>query len=143
MEAPVEHRHARQMIFSDLAPAPIGPYSQAIGFARFVYTSGALGTDPGTGELVQGGIEAETRQALENLSQVLAAGQSGLDKVVKTTVFMADLSEFGAMNTVYAGFFASEPPARSTVQVAGLPRGARVEIEAIALREPPTEHDPI
>lgn len=133
------HHHSHQTIFSDLAPAPIGPYSQAIGFSRFVYASGSLGLDPNTGELVTGGIEAQTRQALENLGQVLAAGQSGLDHVVKTTVFLADMAEFAAMNAVYAEFFASVPPARSTVQVAGLPRGARVEIEAMAVREAPTE----
>jgi 2-iminobutanoate/2-iminopropanoate deaminase len=138
----VDHRHTRQPILSDQAPEPIGPYSQAVGIARFVYASGSLGMDPGTGELVPGGIEAETRQALQNLGHVLAAGQSGLDKVVKTTVFMADLAEFGAMNAVYGEFFPSEPPARSTVQVAGLPRGARVEIEAIAFREMPSEQGP-
>jgi 2-iminobutanoate/2-iminopropanoate deaminase len=115
------------------APAAIGPYSQAILAAPLVFCSGQLGLDPVSGELDSGGIAAETRQALANLSAVLEAAGSSMQKVVKTTVFMTDLGEFPRMNEVYATFFGKHPPARSTVQVAALPRRACVEIEAVAL----------
>lgn len=116
------------------APAAIGPYSQAISTDNFVFCSGQLGLDPATGQLVTGGIAAETQQALINLTAVLAAAESSLSKVVKTTIFVTDLGQFSCLNAVYGTFFGEYPPARSTVQVAALPRGACVEIEAVALR---------
>jgi 2-iminobutanoate/2-iminopropanoate deaminase len=118
---------------TDSAPAAIGPYSQAIRANGFVYASGQIPIDPQTGEFVAGGIREQTEQVLKNLSAVLKAAGSGLEQVVKTTVFLADMKEFAAMNEVYSRFFASEPPARATVAAAGLPRDARVEIEAVAL----------
>jgi len=125
----------RKVIASDKAPAAIGPYSAGIGTGSLIFASGSLGIDPASGEFAPGGIESQTRQALKNLEQVLLAGGSSLRAVVKTTVFMQDLSEFARMNAVYAEFFPQEPPARSTVQVAALPKNAAVEIEAIALVE--------
>jgi 2-iminobutanoate/2-iminopropanoate deaminase len=117
------------------APKAIGPYSQAIETtgARTVYCSGQIPLDPATGELVPGAIEAQTSRVLENLAAVLEAAGGGLRHVVKTTVFLIDLADFPKMNEVYARAFAQHPPARSTVQVAALPRGARVEIEAVAV----------
>jgi 2-iminobutanoate/2-iminopropanoate deaminase len=124
----------RSVITTDKAPKAIGPYSAGISTETMIFASGSLGLDPATGEMVPGGIEEQTRQALINLEQVLLAGGASLATVVKTTVFMQDLSEFGKMNAVYAEFFPTDPPARSAVQVAALPKGAAVEIEAIALR---------
>jgi 2-iminobutanoate/2-iminopropanoate deaminase len=121
------------VIYTDQAPQPIGPYSQAHRVEHLLFTAGQVGLDPSTGELVEGGIEAQTRRVLRNLEAVLAAGGSSLAGVVKTTVFMADLGEFSRMNAVYAEFFPNHPPARSTVQVGGLPKGARVEIECVAI----------
>jgi len=118
---------------TESAPAAIGPYSQAICANGFVYVSGQIPIDPQTGEFVDGGVREQTEQVLKNLSAVLKAAGSGLEQVVKTTVFLADMNEFAAMNEVYSKFFASQPPARATVAAAGLPRGARVEIEAVAL----------
>ena len=118
---------------TESAPAAIGPYSQAIRANGFVYVSGQIPIDPQTGEFVAGGVREQTEQVLKNLSAVLKAAGSGLEHVVKTTVFLADMKEFAAMNEVYAKFFTSEPPARATVAAAGLPRDARVEIEAVAL----------
>jgi 2-iminobutanoate/2-iminopropanoate deaminase len=118
---------------TESAPAAIGPYSQAIRANGFVYVSGQIPIDPQTGEFVAGGVREQTEQVLKNLSAVLRAAGSGLEQVVKTTVFLADMKEFAAMNEVYSRFFASEPPARATVAAAGLPRDARVEIEAVAL----------
>ncbi len=117
------------------APKAIGPYSQAIETtgARTVYCSGQIPLDPSTGELVPGGIEAQTARVLENLSAVLEAAGAGFRHVVKTTVFLVDLADFPKLNEVYARAFTQHPPARSTVQVAALPRGARVEIEAVAV----------
>jgi 2-iminobutanoate/2-iminopropanoate deaminase len=123
----------RKVIISDKAPKAIGPYSVAIRTGNLVFTSGQLGLDPATGNLVPGGIEAETRQALTNIRHVLADAGSGLERVVKTIVFMKDMSEFAKMNTVYAEFFNENPPARSTVQAAALPKGGVVEIEAVAI----------
>jgi 2-iminobutanoate/2-iminopropanoate deaminase len=118
---------------TESAPAAIGPYSQAIRANGFVYVSGQIPIDPQTGEFVAGGVREQTEQVLKNLSAVLRAAGSGLEQVVKTTVFLADMKEFAAMNEIYSKFFASEPPARATVAAAGLPRDARVEIEAVAL----------
>ena len=124
---------SRQVIISEKVAAAIGPYSIAVKSGDLLFISGTLGMHPASGDLVPGGIEPETRQALRNLSTVLQEGGSSLEMVLKTTVFMQDLGEFSAMNATYAEFFASKPPARSTVQVARLPKGAAVEIEAIAL----------
>lgn len=115
------------------APAAIGPYSQAIAAAGLVWVSGQIALDPATGVFGGGGIEAETERALTNLKAVLEAAGSGLERVLRTTVYMVDLGEFEAMNRVYARFFDTDPPARATVQVAALPRAARVEIDAVAL----------
>jgi 2-iminobutanoate/2-iminopropanoate deaminase len=125
--------HLKQIVTSEQAPKAIGPYSHAVRACHFVYTSGQLGMDPATGALVQGGIEAETRQALLNLKAVLEAGGASLETVIKTTVFLRDINEFARMNAVYAEFFTEKPPARSAVQVAALPRNGAVEIEAVAL----------
>ncbi len=114
-------------------PKAIGPYSLGIATPSLVFTSGQLGLDPKNGELVSGGIEAETRQALENLSSILKAADTKIEKVVKTTVFLKSINDFAAMNAVYAEYFSDEPPARTTLQAAALPKNALVEIEAIAL----------
>jgi 2-iminobutanoate/2-iminopropanoate deaminase len=123
----------KEIIQTDQAPRAIGPYSQAIKTSGLVFASGQIPTDPGTEQFVQGGIEAQTEQVLKNLAAVLEAAGSGLDRVVKTTVFLVDMQEFSAMNEVYEKFFKEDPPARATVEAAGLPRDARVEIDAIAL----------
>lgn len=123
----------RTVVTTPKAPKPIGPYSVGVRAGEFVFASGMLGLDPATGELVAGGVQAETRQALKNLQAILEAGGSSLAQVVKTTVFLRDMADFAAMNSVYAEFFSSDPPARTTVQAAGLPRGAALEIEATAL----------
>ncbi|HEY9500088.1 MAG TPA: RidA family protein [Pyrinomonadaceae bacterium] len=123
----------RESIKTDQAPAAIGPYSQAIRAGDFVFVSGQIPTDPKTGEFVAGGISEQTKQVILNLEAVLKAAGTSLDKVVKTTVFLADMKEFGPMNEVYSTFFSAAPPARATVAAAGLPRDARVEIEAVAL----------
>jgi 2-iminobutanoate/2-iminopropanoate deaminase len=122
----------RKVVASEKAPKAIGPYSPAIHTPLHVYTSGQIGLDPATGELVSGGIEAETRQALTNLSGLLEAAGTSLAAVVKTTVFLRDMADFAKMNAVYAEFFTQEPPARTTVAAAALPRGAAVEIDAVA-----------
>jgi 2-iminobutanoate/2-iminopropanoate deaminase len=125
----------KQIIKTDRAPQAIGPYSQAIKALGFVYASGQIPIDPATGQFVPGGIAEQTEQVMKNVAAVLEAAGSGLDRIVKTTVFLADMGEFAAMNEVYAKFFTTDPPARATVQAAGLPRNARVEIEVIALAE--------
>lgn len=125
----------RQVVYTEKAPAAVGPYSQAIRVDSSVFTAGQLGMDPTSGELVDGGIQAQARQALENLAAVLDAAGTSLDNVVKTTVFLANLDHFAAMNQVYAEFFPDGPPARSAVQVARLPLDALIEIEAIAIVE--------
>jgi 2-iminobutanoate/2-iminopropanoate deaminase len=123
----------RQIVRTEEAPGAIGPYSQAVVANGLVYTSGQIPTDPATGQFVEGGIREQTEQVLHNLSKVLEAAGSSLGLVVKTTVFLADMNDFAAMNEVYAGFFQDEPPARSTIEAARLPRDARVEIDVIAL----------
>jgi 2-iminobutanoate/2-iminopropanoate deaminase len=128
---------SRQVISTPSAPKAIGPYSQAIRTGNLVFTAGQIGLDPSTMEIVAGGIEAQTRQVLTNLQHVLEAAGSGLNHVVKTTVFLTDMANFAAMNVVYAEYFPENPPARSTVAVAGLPKGGLVEIEAIALLASP------
>lgn len=123
----------KEIIQTERAPHAIGPYSQAVKAKGLVFASGQIPTDPKTGQFVVGGIAEQTEQVLKNLAAVLEAAGSGLDRVVKTTVFLLDMQEFAAMNEVYGKFFKDEPPARATVQAARLPRDARVEIEAIAL----------
>jgi 2-iminobutanoate/2-iminopropanoate deaminase len=127
----------RDVIVTEGAPKPFGgaPYNQAIRAAGLVFCAGQVGLDPAAGTLVDGGVEPQARRAMENLSAVLEAAGSGVDRIVKTTIFVTDLGDFAAVNAVYGSFFAADPPARSTVQVAGLPGGAVVEIEAIALAE--------
>ncbi|MBA3712789.1 MAG: RidA family protein [Pyrinomonadaceae bacterium] len=123
----------KQIIVTRNAPHAIGPYSQAVVAGGFVFASGQIPLDPRTGELVEGDVAAQTDQVLRNLTAVLEAAGTGLDRVVKTTVFLADMNDFGAMNEVYGRYFKEEEPARATVEAARLPRDARVEIEAIAL----------
>lgn len=123
----------KKVIQTDKAPKAIGPYSQAIAVDSMVYTAGQIGLIPSTGELIEGGIEEQTRQVLTNLSNVLEAAGSSISNVVKTIVFLKDMSDFPKMNAIYTEFFGGNPPARSTVAVAGLPKGASVEIEAVAL----------
>ncbi|MDO5074679.1 MAG: RidA family protein [Bacteroidales bacterium] len=124
----------KQAIATSAAPAAIGPYSQAIEANGLVFVSGQLPVDPATGEFVEGGIKELTHRSLTNLSNILAEAGLTLDNVVKTTVFLADMADFAEMNEVYASFFAAPFPARSAVAVKTLPKGARVEIEAIATR---------
>jgi len=123
----------RQAIQTNGAPAAIGPYSQAIRSGEFVFCSGQLGLDPSSGELVEG-IEAQANRSLRNLQSVLDAAGLGLDDIVKTTIFLADMNDFATVNAVYATFMPEPPPARSTIGVAALPKGGLVEIEAIARR---------
>ncbi len=123
----------KQVVSAENAPKAIGPYSHGVKACHFLYTSGQLGMDPVSGALVDGGVEAETRQALKNLKAVIEAGGSALQHVVKTTVFLRDINDFARMNAVYGEFFTENPPARSAVQVAALPRNGAVEIEAVAL----------
>jgi len=122
----------RRVVRTEHAPGAIGPYSQAIRVAPFLYTAGQVGLHPKTGKLVEGGVEAEAQQALENLKTILEAAGGSLDRVVKTTVFLTTMEHFQAVNGVYKKFFAENPPARSAVAVYQLPAGALVEIEAIA-----------
>ena len=123
---------ANKIVATENAPGAIGPYSQAVESGGMLFCSGQIPIDPATGEFVEGGVAEQTRQVLRNLDAVLKAGGSGLERVVKTTVFLADMNDFSAMNEVYAEFFSANKPARATVQAARLPRDARVEIECIA-----------
>lgn len=125
----------KEIISTDKAPAAVGPYSQAVGAGSLVYTAGQIPLDPNTGKLVDGDIQAQTRQVIHNLKAVLDAAGSSLENVVKTTVFLNDMDDYAAVNEVYGSFFGESAPARSAVQVAALPLGARLEIEAVALRE--------
>jgi 2-iminobutanoate/2-iminopropanoate deaminase len=123
----------RESVQTDKAPKAIGPYEQAIKANGFIYTAGQIPIDPKTANLIEGDISAQTRQVLENLKAVLEAGGSALDRVVKATVFLKNMADFAAMNEVYAQYLGSAKPARSTVAVAELPRGALVEIDLVAL----------
>lgn len=123
----------KRIYTSEKAPKAIGPYSPAVKGNGFVFIAGQLGIDPATGNLVEGGIEAETRQALTNMRYLLQAAGAEMDQVVKVTVFLRDIADFQKMNGVYAEFFVANPPARSAFQVGALPRAAAVEIEAVAL----------
>ena len=122
----------RETVGTAGAPAAIGPYSQAIRAGDFLFCSGQIPLDPSTGKMVEGGIAVQTERVLRNLEAVLAAGGGSLASVVKTTVYLADLDDFPAMNAVYGKFFPQDPPARATVEVSKLPAGARVEIDAVA-----------
>jgi 2-iminobutanoate/2-iminopropanoate deaminase len=121
----------KQTVFAEKGLKPMGPYTPAIRMGNFLFVSGQIGADPDTGKLAEG-VPAQAKQLLENLNGLVQAGGSSLDKVVKTTIFLTDIADFAAVNEVYAQYFPSEPPARSTVQVVALPGGALVEIEAIA-----------
>jgi len=123
----------KEIISTDKAPGAIGPYSQAVKTGNMVFVSGQIPIDPATGQFVSEDVAEQTDQVFKNLRAVLEAAGSGLDKVVKTTVFLADMNDFAAMNEVYGTYFTAEHPARATVQAARLPRDARVEIECIAL----------
>src|SRR5580658_8954834 len=123
----------KKIIATDHAPKAIGPYSQAVVYNGMAYLSGQIPLDPATGQIVEGDIAAQTARVLENLKAVLEACGSGLDRVVKTTVYIKDMGEFARMNEIYGKYFTENPPARSTVEAARLPRDARVEIDAIAI----------
>jgi len=122
----------QEIIESSNAPKAIGPYSAGVKIENLIYTSGQLGIDPKTNEIVEGDVEGETKQALLNMKSILQEAGSDLDCVIKTTVFLRDINDFGKMNAVYGEFFKDNPPARSAIQVAALPKGAAVEIEAVA-----------
>ncbi len=126
----------KEIISTGEAPRAIGPYSQAVRVGNLVFASGQIPIDPATGNFVAGGVAEQTEQVMKNLSAVFDAAGVGLHQIVKTTVFLADMEDFAAMNEVYGRFFSKNPPARATVQAARLPRDARVEIEAIAVSEP-------
>ena len=123
----------RQAVATDQAPKAIGPYSQGIRASNLLFVSGQIPIDPATGNLIQGDIAAQTRRVFENLTAILKAAGGSLDNVVRTTVFLADMGDFAAMNEVYAGYFTNPAPARSTVQAARLPKDARIEIDVIAV----------
>ena len=123
----------RRIVRTSNAPTAVGPYSQAVRAGTFLFTSGQIPLDPRTGRLEQGSIDVQTRRVMDNLRAVLAEGGADFADVVKTTVYLTDLADFSAMNTVYATYFTSDPPARSTVEVRALPLGARVEIDMVAV----------
>ena len=123
----------RTIISTDNAPGAIGPYSQAVKTEAMVFVSGQLALDPASGNIVTGGIKAETRQAMQNLKRILEAAGSSLENVVKTTLFIKDMNDFPMINEVYGEFFQNDPPARACVEVARLPKDANVEIEAVGL----------
>jgi 2-iminobutanoate/2-iminopropanoate deaminase len=129
----VYSRSMKKIISTSEAPAALGPYSQAIRVGSTIYCAGQIPLDPKSGQIVSGGIETQTRRVLDNIGAVLRAEGLTLDEVVKTTIFLMDLADFQTVNEIYASYFKQQPPARSTVQVAGLPKGARVEIEVIAV----------
>ena len=122
----------KKHVFTSLAPKPIGPYSQGVISGGFLFISGQIAIDPNTGELVPGDISAQTEQVLKNLMAVLKEAKIGADNVVKATVYLSDMKDFAGMNDVYAKYFGKEPPARSTIQAAALPRDVKVEIDLIA-----------
>lgn len=122
----------RTVIKTAKAPEAIGPYSQAMAAGGFVFCSGQIPLDPATGELVEGSIGDQTKRCVQNLEAVLAEAGSGLDRIVKTTIYVTDMASFAEVNDAYGSFFSSEPPARATVGVAALPKGAQVEIECVA-----------
>ena len=125
----------RSVILTDKAPAAIGPYSQGVAFGDLVFASGQIPLDPASGEMVTGDIEAQTRRCMDNLAAVLAEAGCAMGDVLKTTIFLTDMTHFPKVNGVYASYFTGTPPARSCVAVAALPKGATVEVEAIAARK--------
>lgn len=125
----------KKIVHTHQAPAPVGPYNQAVTAGNFIFTAGQIALDPATGKLVGDDVKEQTRQMIQNLEAVLKAGGSDLLRVVKTTVFLNDMNDFTAMNEVYGEFFADNPPARSAIEVGRLPKGALVEIEAVAVTE--------
>jgi 2-iminobutanoate/2-iminopropanoate deaminase len=128
-----ENDMTREIIQTDTAPAAVGPYSQATRANGFLFAAGQIPLSPADGRLMEGGVKEQTRQVLENLKAILEAGGADLSSVMKTTVFLQDMDDFVEMNEVYATYFTDNPPARSTIEVARLPMGAQVEIEAVAL----------
>jgi len=124
---------SKRIVRTEEAPQAIGPYSQAVVAAGFVYTAGQLALDPHTGQLVPGDVRIQTKRVMENIKAILESAGSSLAEVVKTTIFLRDMNNFGAMNEIYGSYFQEDPPARSTVQVAKLPRDGAVEIEVVAL----------
>ena len=130
----VSFAQEKKVVATKEAPQAIGPYSQAIKAGGFVFTAGQIPLDPATGKLIEGDVKAQTERVLKNLSAVLAAAGSNMDRVVKTTVFLKNMSDFPAMNEVYGQFFKNEPPSRSTVGVAALPKDALIEIDVVALQ---------
>ena len=130
----VSFAQEKKVVATKDAPQPIGPYSQAIKAGGFVFASGQIALDPATGKLIEGDIKAQTERVLKNLTAVLAAAGSSMDRVVRTTVFLKNISDFPAMNEVYGQFFKNEPPSRSTVQVAALPKDSLLEIDVVALQ---------
>jgi 2-iminobutanoate/2-iminopropanoate deaminase len=128
----MENCDCRKTIIAKDGPKAIGPYSVAVKACHFIYTAGQLGLDPATGNLVEGGVEGETRQAIKNLESILKAAGGDLRNVIKNTVFLRDINDFAKMNVIYAEFFNEKPPARSAIQVAALPKDAAIEIESVA-----------
>ncbi len=122
-----------EVIQTNKAPAPVGPYEQAIRANGFVYTAGQIGLEPESGELVAGGVEEQARRVLDNVTAVLEAAGTSWDRVVKTTIYLNDMADFGAVNVIYEGYLGSPKPARTTVAVAALPKGALVEVDVVAL----------
>jgi 2-iminobutanoate/2-iminopropanoate deaminase len=123
---------SKETIYTKNAPQPIGPYSQAVKFNNLIFTSGQIPIDPSSGKLIDGDIKAQTKQTIENLKNILEAGGSDISKVLKVTVFLKDITEFAAMNEVYAEYFGESKPARSTVEAARLPKDAKIEIDVVA-----------
>lgn len=125
----------KKIISTSEAPAALGPYSQAVRVGSMIYCAGQIPLDPKSGQIVSGGVETQTRRVMENIAAVLKAEGLGFQHVVKTTIFLMDLNDFQTLNEIYGSYFKEQPPARSTVQVAGLPKGARVEIEVTAMAD--------
>ena len=125
----------KKIISTSDAPAAVGPYSQAVRVGSTIYCAGQIPLDPNTGQIVAGGIDPQTRRVLDNITAVLKAEGLTFENIAKTTIFLVDLADFQTVNEIYGSYFKSEPPARSTVQVAGLPKGARIEIEVIAMAD--------
>ena len=122
----------KKIIYTKNAPAPIGPYSQAVAYGDMLFVSGQIALDPATSNLVQNYVQAETKQVMENIESILKEAGMNFNNVLKTTIFLMDMAQFGAVNEVYSRYFENNPPARETVQVAGLPKGVQVEISVIA-----------